>query len=239
MYIMYVDDSGSPSYNDSSKFYVLSGVIVTDKTVKDLKQKIFDYKKLNFEGDYLDAEIHTHDIYKARNLFSSLTKEKKYVLLDGLYDCIKEIDMTIISVGIDKTLMKTRYVSWNLFKYAWVFLTERYDKYIEDTDASEGGTIRIDKSTKEQQSDVTSLVRGLRKHGSLYQSIKNIIKDPVFIDSGASQGIQVADAVAYCTLKYLGEYQKFDPYWKIIFSKLRESKFGKIDGYGFKLFPKD
>jgi len=137
MYIMYVDDSGSPSYNDSSKFYVLSGAIVTDKTVKDLKQKIFDYKQLNFDGEYLDSEIHTHDIYKARKLFSRLSLEKKYVLLDGLYDCINEIDMTIITVGIDKALMKTMYPTWNVFNFAWVFLTERYDSYIDSVCVSQ------------------------------------------------------------------------------------------------------
>ena len=235
---MYVDESGHSSYKDYNKYFVLSGVIVSDKTVKDLKQKVFDYKLNNFEGDYLDAEIHTHAIYKSKDEFTKISKEKKYELLDGLYECIRTLDATCICIVMAKPLMKDDYDDWYVLKHAWGNLAERFNSFIaESSHPQDKGEIRIDANTKENEQNIHYILWDFKKHGTNYSSLNHIKQEPLFVDSQSAQGIQVADAVAYCTMKHLTKYKKFEPYWNIVYSKLRKNSSGKVSGYGLKIWP--
>ena len=51
--IMYVDESGTPDHSDSSRHFILSGVIVLDDHIKKLERAVSEYKQSNFTGDYL------------------------------------------------------------------------------------------------------------------------------------------------------------------------------------------
>lgn len=240
MYVMYVDDSGSSNYKDKSKHYILSGVIVHEDGIKDLKNAVNQYKLGNFTGEYIDAEIHTHDIFKSRRKFTNITLEEKYHLLDKLYDTVNQMNITTISVIIHKELLKKQYPKWRVFNTAWTYLVERYDKYIEwSNSASEGGIIKIDKSTDRQQSDAFKIVNELRKKGSYWQDVNHINKDPTFVNSAAVEGVQVADTIAYCTYRYKTHSTKFQPYWDKIYGKFRKGKNGLVDGYGIKEFPEE
>ena len=63
------------------------------------------------------------------------------------------------------------------------------------------------------------------------------LRVPTFLPSKTQNGLQISDAAAYCTLKKLNNYVKFEPYWNIIKNKLRKSSSGKVEGFGYKLFP--
>ncbi len=52
------------------------------------------------------------------------------------------------------------------------------------------------------------------------------------------KGLQIADAVAYCTTRYLTNHQNFTRNWNIVKSKLRTNPSGKMDGFGLIRFPK-
>lgn len=54
---MYVDGSGSANLKDKTKEYIISGVIVHEGKVKDLKKAICQYKINNCTGEYIDAGI--------------------------------------------------------------------------------------------------------------------------------------------------------------------------------------
>ena len=238
MYIMYVDDSGVPDLNDNSPFYVISGVIIHESDMTKMKNMVDEFKDRNFKSNYVNAEIHTHDIYKSRKEFDGITLQEKYDLLNKLYELINNLPITVISVGIDKKRAKNEMPHWDVFKAAWTFLIERFDSFIDDNDDSTNkGIIRIDKSCKIQESTTMELVNNLRKNGSYYQKIKHIIEEPQFLDSHRRRGLQLADVTAYCTVRNLTQSTKFQPYWNIVESKLRRSRSGQILGYGLKIFP--
>ena len=235
---MYVDDSGSANYKDKSKQYILSGVIVHKDSIKDMKNAVNQYKIDNFIDEYIDAEIHTHDIFKSREEFTNITLETKYQLLNKLYETVANMDITTISVIINKELLKSQYPTWKVFNIAWTYLVERYDKYIEWSDkVDEGGIIKIDKSTSKQQADAFKIVNELRKEGTYWQNVNHIIQVPTFVNSAAVEGVQVADAIAYCTYRYKTDSTKFEPYWNKIYNKFRKGKNDMINGYGIKEFP--
>ena len=235
---MYVDDSGAADYKDKSKQYILSGVIIHKDNIKDMKNAVHQYKIDNFTDEYIDAEIHTHDIFKSREEFTRITLETKYQLLDKLYETISNMDITTISVIIDKELLKIKHPTWSVFNITWTYLVERYDKYIEGSDkADEGGIIKIDKSTSRQQANAFKIVNELRKEGSYWQKVNHIIQDPIFVNSAAVEGIQVADAIAYCTFRHETGSTKFEPYWNKIYDKFRKGEYNKVQGYGIKEYP--
>ena len=235
---MYVDDSGATDQKDQSKQYILSGVIIHKDNIKHMKNAVHQYKIDNFIDEYIDGEIHTHDIFKSREEFTKITLETKYHLLDKLYETVSNMDITTISVIINKKLLESQYPTWKVFNTAWTYLVERYDKYIEFSGkADEGGIIKIDKSTSKQQADAFKIVNDLRKEGSYWQNVNHIIQDPTFVNSTAVEGVQVADTIAYCTFRHKSGSTKFEPYWNKIYNKFRTGEFGIVKGYGIKEFP--
>ena len=82
------------------------------------------------------------------------------------------------------------------------------------------------------------IINSARKHGTRWQKIKNIVEEPDFYDSSQRKVLQVADAIAYCTNRYLGKNSNFDAYWEHITKKAQRSSSGRINGYGLTVFPK-
>lgn len=234
---MYVDDSGSPSMRDNSDYYVVSGAIIHELDIRQVEIRTQQYKKKHFR-EYAKEEIHVHDIYKSQRGFSGLTINRKYELLDTLYEFVETLPITIISVGIDKPDLLRERPQWHIFNAAWTFLIERFDRYIIDSRGRDRGIIIVDKSSKIPENEISRIVNLLRRNGSYFQpEIENIVEEPIFVESRLREGIQIADSCAYCTLKHLTAYDKFKPYWKIIEGKLRRGPNGNTAGYGFKVFP--
>ena len=236
MHIMNIDDSGSSNTKDTSRYYILSGTIIEEIHYKQIKEKIFQYKLDNFKDDYIDAEIHVHELYKSQPPFSSLPKKEKYKLLDQLYEIINQAPISIISVVIDKPFFELFYPKWNLFNTAWSIIFQRFDSYLDSFDSKPKGKVRIDKSTKDQHKKIANLVETLQKELTEVHKINNVIGKPSFVSSESSELIQISDAVGYCTLKYHTNYDKFTKYWNLI--KPRHfNKNGQIESYGLNIFP--
>jgi hypothetical protein len=234
---MYIDESGVPSNKDASKYYLLSGIIVHHDNIKSMKKSVFNYKHIDFVNNYIDAEIHTHNICKAKDEFSSILKGEKDKLLDNLYKMISDLPILIITIVIDKELLKQEKPSWKIFKTAWTILITRFDQYLESLNNGEKGQVKIDRSTTEQRQELERIMSDMRQNKKKWQRIDNIEGDPAFAISHGTEGIQVADAIAYCTSKYLGDNAHFRKnYWGII-EKLSHTKDGKILGYGLIIYP--
>lgn len=234
---MYIDESGVPSSKDSSKYYILSGIIVHDDTIKSMKRSVFDYKQIHFINNYIDAEIHTHNICKAKEEFSSILIHEKNNLLDHLYNMVSGLSIKIITVVIDKDLLQQKHPNWKIFKTAWNILMKRFDLYLESLNIlNEKGRIKIDRVTVEQRQELNKIIKEMRGNKKKWQRIDNIVGDPVFATSHGTEGIQIADAIAYCTTKYLTKNERFNKYWQKI-EKLWHTKDGKILGYGLIIFP--
>jgi hypothetical protein len=77
----------------------------------------------------------------------------------------------------------------------------------------------------------------MRNHKNPHQRIDKINGDPLFVNSDAVEGIQIADSIAYCTTKYLDKKPKFEKYWHLIKNTIY-SKNNKIIGYGLIVYPK-
>lgn len=79
----------------------------------------------------------------------------------------------------------------------------------------------------------------IRKSGTNWQSIKNIVEEPLFVDSHLRKGLQIADAIVYCVNSHLNHNSEFDDYWNLIQSRMHRKISGSIVGYGLTIFPKE
>jgi len=231
---MNIDDSGSSNTKDSSRYYVLSGTIIHESDYKDIKQDVFNYKLKHFKDDYIDAEIHVHELYKSQPPFSSVLLDEKYKQLDDLYELISSLPITIISIA--KLIFEILHDKWNIFNTAWSILFQRFDSFLQNTDSSSKGKIRIDRSTKEQHKKITEIIETLQKDLVAAHKINHVICEPFFVNSEVSEAIQISDAVSYCTLKHMTGFEKFEKYWNLIESKHYKHS-GQIDSYGLNIFP--
>ena len=235
---MYVDESGSVSYNDNTNFFVLSGVIVEEDKINDLKRSTYEYKLKHFTGQYVDAEIHAHDIFKAKGDFASLSFSKQQEMSDELYRNISSLDITAVSVVIDKESLRRRYPGWKVFNTAWVSLVKRFDKFLEERSGENNhGIIKIDRSSSRFHRDIADIIREMREKGPDYQR-KAQTEPPVFVDSSAVEGVQVADAVAYGSFRHHSTPDEFEKYWNLIYGKFRTDGHGNAMGHGYEVFPR-
>src|SRR5947209_13265467 len=92
------------------------------------------------------------------------------------------------------------------------------------------GLILSDKSSYE--SKIVKIVIELIKYGSKFKTINNLIEIPIFATSDNHQLIQIADACAYCTMKYYYSSPLFEHYWYAICNKMRKAPNGDATGYG-------
>lgn len=237
---MYVDESGLSNFKDSNKYYVLSGVIVENTKIKEIKKRIFDYKHANFVDTYIESEIQAHSIFQRKKNFLNIPFDIRVELLDKLYILISELPITSISVAIDKKCLQDSHPNWKVFKIAWTVLVSRFNNYLAemkiDYEQTEG-FIKIDKTAGEERTNIVEIFNEMRNHKKPHQRIDNIIGDPLFVNSDAIEGIQIADSIAYCTTKYLDGKVKFGSYWHLIKDRIY-SKNDKIIGYGLIVYPK-
>lgn len=236
MYSICIDDAGSSNTKDNSRYYILSATIVDEKDYKSVKQQIFQYKLDRFRGDYIEAEVHVHELYKSKPPFSSVLLDEKYQLLDDLYQLINQLPISIISVAIDKVLFELFYRKWNIFTTAWSILFQRCDSFLESLPSKPNGRIRIDRSTKDQHKKISNIVNTLQNDLTKVHKIKNITGNPLFISSEVSELIQISDATSYCTLKHLTCYEKFEKYWDLIKPKYYHNG-SQLESYGLNIFP--
>lgn len=235
MPVMYVDDSGSPSPADHTKYFVLSGVIARDEHVKKLQRMVFEYKQSNFIGDLVDSEIHTHDIYGSKNDFGSISLDTKTDLLDKLYEMVAKTECAGILIIIDKNRLQSEKPAKSPLDMAWSFLLERYDMFLRENRMA-SGHIKADTSPNKTRGAILRTYSKLTNHGMGYQRLTRITQ-PVFADSAGVYGIQMADAFAYCALKHRTTNDQFVRYWETVRAKLLKSGSGVIRGYGYKEYP--
>lgn len=236
MVVMYVDESGAFSHNDHTPYFVLSGVVApSDNEIKKLQKAVFEYKQSNFIEKFIDAEIHTYEIYHADKDFKSINIAEMTDLLDNLYGMIRSINCPVICVAIDKRLLRVKHPKLDVLTLAWSRLVRRYCEILQ-IDSLGSGYIKSDKSTTKTHDKVEKIVSDaidvVARHAP-----PALISKPVFVDSASVAGIQVADAFAYCTLQHKQSNSDFNAYWSIVYDRLKWGCAGAAECYNYIELP--
>ncbi|NCU31848.1 MAG: DUF3800 domain-containing protein, partial [Candidatus Moranbacteria bacterium] len=164
-------------------------------------------------------------------------------LEDEVTKFLKEIPITLYSIVIDKNSYWEQYPSQNPYDIAYIFLLERFQKFLKEQNGL--GICIID--PREGQVEKTFIGKELDsihnkmrfEDGDFWNKCPNIIERLLFSTSDKTVGIQIADLYCYPIFhmfeynKEKGEYWRFD---EISLPKLY-TKDKKLDGFGLKFFP--
>lgn len=241
---MYVDEAGVEEKNDKTKYFVIGGAVFHEDDLAEMKRKVQMLRVNDFTGEFSGNEIHVHDIFKGKKEFKGIKEKQINDFLTSIYNLVNELEFSVISVAIDKpTLQTSKYSNYDVLETAYKFLVERFDNYLRRTENQ--GIIRIDRTSN--KSDILNKkdrrilreISNVRHHGTNWQKVKNIAEDPLFYDSSMRKGLQIADAVVYCTNRHLNGNNDFDKYWNLLYPKFQTRYSGSIDGYGLTVFPRE
>jgi len=246
---MYIDESGDtiPLSQNGKSFLVLTGCVIHESNIQSIEDQ-FRRIKYKYYQDY-DIEIKSNFLrYANPNLSENsplkLNSKKKYDELENeMCDFLKKIDVTLYSVVINKESYWEQYPAQNPYHVAYVFLLERFQKYLISKESL--GICIIDPREGQTEkhfigNELSELHEKMRhEDGSIWRKCPNIIEKLLFSQSDQTIGIQIADLFCY-PIYHVFEYnKKGEEYWR--FKELSYPKLYKkgdiVDGYGLKYFP--
>lgn len=140
---MYVDESGDtiPLSQGGKKFLVLNGSIVDENDFLDIENRLRAIK-YKYYGNY-DIEFKSNfirnanpDIPEGKSPLKLNDRERYNQLEDDVTKFLQDIPVVNISVVIDKREYWRKYPAQSPYDAAYVFLLERFNKYLEELEAS-------------------------------------------------------------------------------------------------------
>lgn len=211
MYLLYLDDAGSPA-NAAEDYFVLGGICVFEAQVDWFGREIDKLAAPYNAGSPEDVEFH------ASTLFSRREAPWKGLSIDEARGALKSV-LNVVSQSYDTTRLfacaieKRSYPGRDIVEMAFEDLCRRFDLFLSRRKAAgdqQRGMIILDKTTRE--TSLQKLSREFRKVGTQWGVLRNIADTPFFVDSRASRLVQVADHVAYSVFRRYnaGDAQYFD-----------------------------
>lgn len=229
IYNVYIDEAGDEGFKfqcssgrGSSKFFVLSAIIVKKELDQKLASVVNDLKSiLKYQQKDILSPLH----------FYKMSHEKRKVCIKQLVD-FKEY--TIISIVFQKeSLTEPLKVKSMLYNYACKLLLEKVSIFLKVNEAKANFIFEHRRNTHYDELEI--YIRKVIDYEQYVLSIKPLTKSQ-------SKCLQLADIVASST------YQAFEPNQydgdvePSYFMRMSDNIFtykGKCLGYGLKLFPSD
>lgn len=254
MRIMYVDESGDtiPLSQGGKKFLVLNGTIIDEGDFLDIEGSLRAIKH-KYYGNY-DIEFKSNfirnanpDIPEGKSPLKLNDRQRYNQLEADLTKLLQDIPAINISIVIDKAGYWKQYPAQNPYDAAYVFLLERFNKYLEESESL--GMVIIDpregRVEKAFVGDHLRHVHGAMRHKAPFftpnsKKTERVIERLLYSDSADTIGIQLSDMYCY-PVAHIYEYnKKAEEYWRfseVCLPKLRRSENGEIFGYGLKVYP--
>jgi hypothetical protein len=200
---------------------------------------------MNLKNKYGIREIHTRNLYRMEKDFSYLNANphQRLDILVDIFSLISRINVKLISVVIDKNEYYNDYTDDAVENRAWTYLFERCDMCIADLGKETGnyyenGLIISDHHTSDMHDEeIRRCLQAIRIHGSAYHTIKHVIEEALFVTSRWRNFIQLADAIAYCSVMFILKDDFFIKQFMTIQNQFRKDRNGNIRNSGFKVFP--
>jgi Protein of unknown function (DUF3800) len=203
-----------------------------------------DCEIISLKQKYGIPEIHARNIYMMDKEFDYLHYDPsvRLQILQDVFTLISKIEVTLVSSVIDKVKYLQDYDDGQEEFRGWTHLIERCEMGVADLcrqqNFLENGLIITDHNTSDAHDDIIrNFLQIIRIKGTGFLTVNHIIEDPLFVVSKFRNLIQIADAVAYCTVKYILNDQFFVSQFEIIRPRFRHSPIGDITNYGLKIFP--
>jgi hypothetical protein len=201
MYLLYLDDSGSPK-NPQEDYFVLGGVCVPESSVRWLTHRLD--RIASQYGVPQSVELHAAEIFRGKKPPWNTIQDKAHRIR------IIQNVLSVLNDAYENTVLfacaihKASFPTEDPVLKAYEDLAARFNNHLERNISTESrpekGLIILDKSSYE--TGLQSLTLDIRQNGNRWgQQMRSIVEVPLFIDSAASRITQLADHVAYAVFR--------------------------------------
>jgi len=233
MYILYLDDAGSPK-NAKERHFVLAGTILHETKLKWVSERLDSLAESIAPDDPDSVEFHASAIFGGRETpWRAMDKAQRISIIKSVLGVIpqegREREVRVLGCVVDKTA----YPNVDPVELAFEDLCSRFDMFIKrrynETKQITLGMIIVDESAYE--TTLQKLARNFRRIGTQWNVTRGLPEVPLFVDSRSSRGIQLADHVAYALYR---RYESGDiNYFNVIQNHFDEDN-GRIHGLAHK-----
>lgn len=202
MHLMYVDESGDTGYpKDNGEFphsggptrhFARSGIILHDKRWQAINDRLSNFKRARHLT--WDAEIKATHLRSGKGVFSPWSPADRQVFLNDLLDSVgKELDISIISIAIDKSKIdrSQRERFTNPSVRSLELLLERYNTFLGQQ-GDKCGLVILDTC----ESNVDENLRYFQSYPREFSeniTPRRIVEGTLFMPSHTTNLLQIAD----------------------------------------------
>jgi hypothetical protein len=258
MYFFYFDESGSrdPSIgtpeHPKSHIYVLLTVGIFERQWHRFENAISG-TKLDFARacrgakgtfDLAACEVKSNWIRNSKEraqkspFLNSLDDNDRENLVATFFKQLHDRNMAIMAVVIDKRHLQDHMTHETLHKKAYEFLLERIEHYMNENHSKHQALIVMDDTSKELNQAVAMKHAYFQREGNQNMRFRHIVEYPFFTRSELSNGVQLADLLAYNVYRVFSS-DNFDyPYFQEMLDSFYTRKESpKLDG--LKVWPSE
>jgi hypothetical protein len=230
MYLLYLDDSGSAA-NTNEDYLVLGGVAVYEAQANGFTQELDKLAETIDAANPHGVEFHASEIFSRRvEPWKHMTRPEAQGVILGVLDVLRRSYRSAAAFAC--AVHKPSYPNRDPVELAFEDLCSRFDMYLQRLRGAgdrQRGILILDESAHE--TTLQKMAREFRTLGTRWGIIRNMAETPLFVDSGASRLVQLADHVAYGVFR---RYNASDTkYLDVIASKF-DSADGIIHGLAHK-----
>ena len=238
MYILFADESGTPSPPDKVKdgdLFVLGSIIIPEEVWGGMKDEL---AKLKVEYG-VEGELKWRYFHKNRGPLKHLSLDRQDELRERMYSLIRSRkSVTTIAVVVDQVsaYRQSSITTINdLYSRAYKVLSERFQYYLQDMQRSSGratlGILVLDNRGPSDDKLLQDFHSRLLTGGGPYSSTyENFVEGLFIAPSHHSVGIQLADMIGGAI--YRNEAHGDARFYDQMSATLRRSPGGKIEGFG-------
>ena len=242
-FYLYIDESGDhglTTLNPDFPVFLLCGVIISE-TEYQIVRNLFNQIK-NSLWENKEVIFHSRDIRKCEKEFSILFDlEKKKSFYESLNSVIKQSSYSVIASAIQKDNYIKRFgrLSNDVYELALSFIIERSIFYLDDIKEDQKELeIVIERRGKKEDKKLEEHFQRLLARGTGYVVAKRLadynLKITFKNKKENSNGLQLADLIAYPIARYVIEPKRANPAYELIEPKIYTKNKKR---YGLKIFP--
>ena len=259
MYFFYFDESGSrdPSVGTAAKpkdhLYVLLAVGMYEQQwrpfeteISGLKLELADY--LHRDGDVrfelADCEVKSNWVRlpaeraKRSKFLHGLHPDDLTRLTEAYFGQVAERNTVVMASVIDKRFLHNHVTHETLHMTAYEFLLERIQHYMREYHPKHRALIVMDDTSRQLNRAVAMKHASFQRAGNRNMKFPAIVEYPFFTRSELSNGVQLADLLAYSVYRAFKDEDFAYPYFK----RLLPNVYRRRDGAaldGLKVWPNE
>ncbi len=257
MYFFYFDESGSrdPSVGTPEKpkdhLYVLLAVGMYegkwrpfDRDISYTKLELADHLRRKQMGIFLlaDCEVKSNWIRNKKEreekspFLASLCDADIERLVKVYFDQVAACNAVVMAAVIDKRFLRDHMTHETLHKKAYEFMLERIEHFMTEYHPKHHALIVMDDTSKELNQAVAMKHAYFQRAGNANMTFGHIVEYPFFTRSELSNGVQLADLLAYNVYRAFKSQNLAYPYFQMLLPSFYRRPSGQtLDG--LKVWP--